>query len=288
MIPTFFFFIRSLWSFVKKSRFFLSPAFQSNRIIVCRDGTQKSVFSINVCLAILLLIPVWCENPRLRSPDLEAFATILFFCVYAKLLQLSRLFVTLGTVACQALLSMGFSRQEYWRGLPCSPPGHLPDTGIKPVCLMSPALAGGFFTTSATWEAHSLLLVTSKLYTHIHWYMFVPLLYAYSVLGYCVFKTVLILPFQQIKYLSMSHVCVFSMSSTLVLLLLHKEWISTWPLVALASKKRQKFPFVRTGSSFQFIEEWHIENPTFYVGVLILLFKLSRTCLLTWFFPAYM
>ena len=48
--------------------------------------------------------------------------------------------------------SMGFSRQEYWGGLPCPPPGNLPDPGIKPASLTSPALAGGFFTTSATWE----------------------------------------------------------------------------------------------------------------------------------------
>ena len=42
-------------------------------------------------------------------------------------------FVTLWTVACQAPLSMGFSRQEYWSELPCSPPGNLPNLGIKPV-----------------------------------------------------------------------------------------------------------------------------------------------------------
>ena len=48
---------------------------------------------------------------------------------------------------------MGFSRQEYWSGLPCPPPADLPDPGIEPVSLMSPALAGGFFTTSTTWEA---------------------------------------------------------------------------------------------------------------------------------------
>ena len=64
-----------------------------------------------------------------------------------------RLFVTLWTVACQASLSIGFSRQEYWNGLPCPPPGDLPDPGIKPTSLMSPALAAGFFTTSATWGA---------------------------------------------------------------------------------------------------------------------------------------
>ena len=50
-------------------------------------------------------------------------------------------------------LSIGFSRQEPWSGLPCPPPGDLPDPGIDPVSLMSPALAGVFFTTSTTWEA---------------------------------------------------------------------------------------------------------------------------------------
>ena len=64
-----------------------------------------------------------------------------------------RLFVTLWAVAHQASLSMGFSRQEYWRGLPCPSPGDLPKPGIEPASLLSPALAGGFFTTSATWEA---------------------------------------------------------------------------------------------------------------------------------------
>ena len=57
-----------------------------------------------------------------------------------------RLFVTPWTVAHQAPLSMGFSRQEYWCGLPCSPPGDLPHPRIEPVPLVSPALAGGFFT----------------------------------------------------------------------------------------------------------------------------------------------
>ena len=55
-----------------------------------------------------------------------------------------QLFVTLWTVACQAPLSVGFSRQEYWNGLPFPPPGDIPDPGTKP---KSPALAGGFFTT---------------------------------------------------------------------------------------------------------------------------------------------
>ena len=65
----------------------------------------------------------------------------------------ARLFVTLWTVAYQAPLAMGFSRQEYWSALPCPPLGDLLDPGIEPVSLTCPALAGGFFTTSATWEA---------------------------------------------------------------------------------------------------------------------------------------
>ena len=51
------------------------------------------------------------------------------------------------TIACQAPLSVRFSRQEYWSGLPCPPSGNLPDPGIKPTFPVSPALAGGFFTT---------------------------------------------------------------------------------------------------------------------------------------------
>ena len=46
-----------------------------------------------------------------------------------------------------------FSRQEYWIGLPCPPPGGLPDPGIEPASLTYPALAGGFFTSSTTWES---------------------------------------------------------------------------------------------------------------------------------------
>ena len=51
-------------------------------------------------------------------------------------------------------MSMGFSRQEYWSGLPCCPPGDLPGLGTEPISLTFVALAGRFFATSATWEAH--------------------------------------------------------------------------------------------------------------------------------------
>ena len=58
-----------------------------------------------------------------------------------------QLFVTPWTVAHQAPLSKGFSRQEHWSGLPFPPPGDLPDPGAEPASLTSPALAGGFFST---------------------------------------------------------------------------------------------------------------------------------------------
>ena len=70
-----------------------------------------------------------------------------------------QLFATPWTVAHQAPLSMGFPRQEYWSRLLCPSPGDIPHPRIELVSLMSPALADGFFTTSATWE-----------YTRIDWY----------------------------------------------------------------------------------------------------------------------
>ena len=57
-----------------------------------------------------------------------------------------KLFVISWITACQAPLSMGFPRQEYWSGLPFPPPGELPDPGIEPAVPVSPALTGGFFT----------------------------------------------------------------------------------------------------------------------------------------------
>ena len=71
-----------------------------------------------------------------------------------------QLFATPWTVAHQASLSMGFSRQEYL------PPGHLPNRGTEPMSLMSPALAGGFFTTCATCESESRSVVSDSLRPH--------------------------------------------------------------------------------------------------------------------------
>ena len=76
-----------------------------------------------------------------------------------------RLFVTSWPIARQAPLSMGFFRPEYWSGLPCSPPGDLPDPGIEPPFLVPHALAGRFFTSSITWEAPKFILGTDTLIT---------------------------------------------------------------------------------------------------------------------------
>ena len=60
------------------------------------------------------------------------------------------------TVSCQAPLSMEFSKQEYWSGLPLPTPGDLSNPGIEPASLVSPVFKGRFFTTSVTWEAPGL------------------------------------------------------------------------------------------------------------------------------------
>ena len=76
------------------------------------------------------------------------------------------LFVTLWTVACQAPLSMGFSRREYWSGLPCPPPEDLPNPGIEPASLTFPALAGRFSATSTTLLLLSCSVVSDPMWPH--------------------------------------------------------------------------------------------------------------------------
>ena len=99
-----------------------------------RSLVQWHYFVVSVHFEVLGVMTLICE-----------FGT----CVHSHFSYV-RLFVILWTVACQAPLSMGFPRQEYWRELSCPPPGDLPDPGIKPEFLMSPALAGGFSITSTT------------------------------------------------------------------------------------------------------------------------------------------
>ena len=100
------------------------------------ESCDNSVFSF---LRNLRQEPtIWClQEIPFRAKD-----------VRAKLFQLCPTLCDPMDAACQASLSVGFSRQEYCSGLPCPPPGDLPRPEIKPASLMSPTLAGWFFTTS--------------------------------------------------------------------------------------------------------------------------------------------
>ena len=86
----------------------------------------------------------YIDNLALR--EAEKYGLYLGPCVLSRFICV-HLFATPWTIALQAPLSMRFSRQEYWSGLPCLPPGDLPNPGIKLTSLVSPALAGRFFTT---------------------------------------------------------------------------------------------------------------------------------------------
>ena len=127
----------------------------------CGSGFSGTYFSPH-----LVTCYAFCKN---NNPCLIFFWGFVFspthqfvftvcVCVCVCVCMLSRvshdqLFVIIWAIACQVPWSMEFSKQEYWRGLPCFLPGDLPDPGIKPVSFASPAWAEGFFTTSATWEA---------------------------------------------------------------------------------------------------------------------------------------
>ena len=85
-------------------------------------------------------------------PTLVTPWTVLLACLLSHFSHF-QLWATVWAVAHQAPLPMGFSRQEYWSRLPCPSPGDLPNPGIELAWRLFLALAGGFVTTSATWEA---------------------------------------------------------------------------------------------------------------------------------------
>ena len=130
-----------------------------------RPLAWQSLISWVVCLAFEVLLILSLEALLPTSQVFEYLQITYFFsflpanwqiflmCMLSHYSHVS-LFVTLWTVACHGPC-MGFPRQEYWSGLPCPSLGDLPDIGIKPTYLTSPALTGMFFTTSGTWEAHS-------------------------------------------------------------------------------------------------------------------------------------
>ena len=94
-------------------------------------------------VGVPLKVVIWTANSLPPKPCYQRKLCV-FLCVNAKLLQ--------SYCSPPGSSVYGFSKQEYWSRMPCPPPGDLPNPGIEAVSLMSPALAGGFFTTCTTWE----------------------------------------------------------------------------------------------------------------------------------------
>ena len=126
-------------------------------------GSQESITSANTVTPFFVC---WFRSKWLVSSLNIQFSGIIVVstrrstcppgtkCMHVQSLRRVHLFATLGTIARQAPLSMGFSRQEYWSGLPCSPPRDLPDPGMEPVSSASLALAGRQIVCHrTTWEA---------------------------------------------------------------------------------------------------------------------------------------
>ena len=109
-----------------------------------------------------MLKPPFAAAGGIFLPALHSFSSLGVNAWMLRCFSCVLLFMTPWTIGYQAHLSMGFPRQGYWSGLPCPPPGNLPNPEIEPESLMSPELAGGFFTTSATGEAPSLGLCPHK------------------------------------------------------------------------------------------------------------------------------
>ena len=120
---------------------FLMPVFLPF-LIFSLSNTFFSCHS-KYCCSVAKLCPTLCDPMDNSTPVLSVYRGK----ACAQLLSCVWLCVTPWTVSLQAPLSMGFSRQEYWIGLPFPSPGDLLDPGIKPMSLESPTLAGGFFTT---------------------------------------------------------------------------------------------------------------------------------------------
>ena len=118
---------------------------------------------------ILFVMSTWVFHINVKCNEsktdlLFSCSVYVLGCVCTKSLQLCLALCKPWTVAHQAPPSMGFSRQEYWSGVPFPSPEDLPHPGIEPESLMSPALAGRFFITSTIWEAlsHSYILSNHK------------------------------------------------------------------------------------------------------------------------------
>ena len=130
------------------------PKFWSFRFSISPSNDYSGLISFRInwlnLLAVQGTLKSLLQHHRSKASILRcsAFFTVQLSHPYSHI----QLFATLWTTSHQAPLSLGFSRHEYWSGLPCSFPGDLPDPGIEPVSLTSLAMAGVLFTISTTWE----------------------------------------------------------------------------------------------------------------------------------------
>ena len=105
---------------------------------------------VYVCVSVCVCVCV-CVYVCVRVSVCVYVCVCVYMCVY-EFLSCVLVFATPLTVTHQAPLSMEFSRQEHWSGWPCPPLGDLANPGTEPSSLVSPAMAGRFFATSAQWE----------------------------------------------------------------------------------------------------------------------------------------
>ena len=124
-----------------------------NRMMISSWHTSTNTPRYNVS-------PATWASPSLERASPFKLTDKINQCVCCMLICFScvQLLETPWTIPHKATLSKGFSRQEYWSGLPFVPPGDLPAPGFEPKSLMSPALADRFFTTSTTWEPAHLAI----------------------------------------------------------------------------------------------------------------------------------
>ena len=146
--------LHSTWTALPVSSLGSDAPDQSSKLPSKGAGLQEETPTCSLLQGTVIRVFSVPEGQKLyefrRGMKRSVFTVCVGVCLVASVVSDS---TTLWTVGHQAPLSMGFSRQQYWSGLPCPSPGDLPDPGPEPESLVSPALAGGFFTAGATWEA---------------------------------------------------------------------------------------------------------------------------------------
>ena len=134
--------LKNIFFFKEKNFEFWAKFFCTSHILVILELFPSEPPRILHYIIIICLHWLRLYNIYMYVWILYIYIYIIFMCIFSHF-SCVRLFATLWTVICQAPLSMRFSRQEYWSGLPCPSPGDLPDPEIEPASLMSPALAAG-------------------------------------------------------------------------------------------------------------------------------------------------